>query len=182
MKTLLFKPPWTIYLRPRAVLESRTLKIVCNLAPVMDYDVFRSASGLRGSNLVDPYRCFNRTTCTRGYTPESHSPNPEVSEIRPSFEIKFLGFFLFWEVVSLSTCSNPLTRTLELCVDGHAKVHPLHQSNSAPPFRSKLCHQYTSLHHCGRRSRLILFHLHPLQRFHLAFSVWAHADAQRACN
>ena len=34
---------------------------------------------LRGLDLDDPYHCFNRTTCTRGYlTPEIHSPYPEV--------------------------------------------------------------------------------------------------------
>ena len=34
---------------------------------------------LRGFNLVDPYHFFNRTTCTRtDFTPEIHSPDPEV--------------------------------------------------------------------------------------------------------
>ena len=32
---------------------------------------FEMGNRLRGFNLVDPYHCFNRTTCRRGYfTPE----------------------------------------------------------------------------------------------------------------
>ena len=47
----------------------------------------------RGFNIVYPYHCFNRTTCTRAcFTPEMHSPHSvfiSFFEIRPSFELKF---------------------------------------------------------------------------------------------
>ena len=59
---------------------------------------------LRAFNLADPYQYFNRTTCTRRhFTPEIDSPNPEVSEIKPGFDIEFFSFFF-----SVKLCLCPL--------------------------------------------------------------------------
>ena len=56
---------------------------------------------LRGLNLAHPYHCFNRTTCTRGhFTPVIHSPDPEISEIRPGFELKCFCFLFRGSCVS----------------------------------------------------------------------------------
>ena len=49
MKNLLLKSPLMIFFRPLAVSEERTLKIACNLTPMMECDVFRSAIDLADS-------------------------------------------------------------------------------------------------------------------------------------
>ena len=43
IKTLLLRSPLMIFLRPLAMSESRPGKLVCNFAPVIENDVFRSA-------------------------------------------------------------------------------------------------------------------------------------------
>ena len=108
----------------------------------------------RGFSLVDPCHRGNLTICTRGYfTPENHSPDPEVSEIRPGFELKCFSFFF-----SLGSCvslhlflalrqehSNSVWKSgylpdMQQCeVDRQTSGPTLQQANSAPLVRSRWC-------------------------------------------
>ena len=82
-----------MFLMPLAIWESRSSKFVFNSAPVIVFDVFSSAVDFRGLNLVNPNHFFNWTTYTWEYfTPEIHSPDPNVSEIRRSFDFKLCSF------------------------------------------------------------------------------------------
>ena len=137
-----------IFLGPHAVVESSTLKLVCNFAPILVYDVFRSAI-----DFADSYHCCNWTTCTRGYfTPEIYSSDPDVSEIRPSFELKFFSY-LFWTVhkniTTLCGCLGIFRPCSIFSTAGMDKAsgHPLQQTNSAPLFQSRWCHHYSVRHH-----------------------------------
>ena len=141
-KTLLLKFPLMIFWRPLDIQASRSMKFCLQLAPLIVHDVFRSAT-----DSVDPtslIHCFNRTTCTCSlFTSEIRSPDPQISETKPCFELK-CSASSSWEVVSPSTCSGSSTRTstfcggqrisstVKKCCTGQASGHPLQQTNSAP--------------------------------------------------
>ena len=121
LKTLLVKSPLMIFFKPLAILESTTSKFVCNYVPVTECDVFRSAEDFVGFNVVDPYTCFKRTTCTPGHvTPDIHSADPGFSEIRPDLSFSAvagklrLSLHLFWLLHSImrTFCGCPyISRT-----------------------------------------------------------------------
>ena len=148
MKTLLLKSPIMTCLRPLATLESRTSKCVCNFAPVTVYDFFRSARDFADSNLTDPYHCFNRTT--RGYfPPEIHSPDLEISDIRPGFELKFVSFLCLGTCVPLSTCSGSSTRTFEFVCGCRCISQTCSTVRTVEMDRQAVtrCYKQTRLHH-----------------------------------
>ena len=79
---------------------------------------------LRGFNLVDRNRCFCQTTCTRGYTtPEIQSPDPEISDIKPGFQLKFFRFLFSGMLCLTPLVQAPPARTL---VFSAARVSPGH--------------------------------------------------------
>ena len=87
-----------VFLKPLAILETRTSKLLCNSAPVKDFAV-----SLRALELVDPDHRFYRTTYTPGYfTPEIPAPDPEISEIWPGFELELFRIVLLGSGISQS--------------------------------------------------------------------------------
>ena len=80
--------------------------------------------------------------------PEIYSPDPELSEIRPGFELKSFSIFFFCEVVSLSLHGSS-TGTIENCVavwvspemDRQA-VARCDKRSRVPPLQLRWYHQY----------------------------------------
>ena len=81
-------------------------------------NLFRSANRHYGFNLADPYHCFIRTTCTRGYfTPEINSQDHEISENQATLRTR-----VFQLPSSGTLCLSPLILApppnfSEMCVD-----------------------------------------------------------------
>ena len=153
-------------------------------APPLAFDCRACKRLLRGFNTVDPHNCFNRTTCTRGYfTPVIQWPNPEVSEIKESFELKFLGVLFLGSYVclSLSTCSGSSTRTIGTL--SPAAPHELGSTisnkvvSSVPTLPGSMCEL---IFPCASTPALERY------PFHLGSTLWfrkhATTHCQRACN
>ena len=58
------------------------------------------SNGVFTNSISMIHHCFNRATCRRYFTPEIHSPDPEISAIRPGFELKFFSLLPLRSCVS----------------------------------------------------------------------------------
>ena len=90
MKTLFLNSPLMIYfLETTRYFGIKNLKVFLQLVPSDRIRRLEIGTTIRGFSVVDSHHCFNRTTCThRHFYPEIHSPDPEVSEIKPSNRIQ----------------------------------------------------------------------------------------------
>ena len=116
MKTLLLKSPSMIFLRQLAILESGTSMVVCYLAPVTEYGVFRSAV-----NFADSISLIHIVASTGRLAHEGTSLLRFIRQIlkfQARLRTQVFQLLSFWESVCLSlfTSSGSSTRTLEVCV------------------------------------------------------------------
>ena len=133
----------------RCLLNREPRNLFATWPRVKKYDVLRSAKDFAQISLVDPYRWFIRTSCTREcFTRQT--PHPESFEIKPSFDVKLPRF------LSLSTCPGSSTGRCEVCA--HVRVSPRQagtvelirwtstvcSKRSRPHFQSWVYHQYLS--------------------------------------
>ena len=124
--------------------------------------------------------------------PEIHSPDPEISEIRSGFELKFFSFFFSWKMclsLHLFWLHHRKIRTLSGCprISGHAVIFELlrwtgkRSPAATNELRSTLSIKVVSsvpfppLPVAADPGRF--FHMHPLLSLndilHLADTVWA---------
>ena len=113
IKTLLLKSPLMIFMRTLATLNQGPSKFVCNFAPVIVYQDLRSTRDFADSiSLTHTIASIGRLAHEDRFAPQIHSPDSEISDIRPGSEFKFLSLVSGWE---LCVCLSPCIRTVCGC-------------------------------------------------------------------
>ena len=145
MKT---QSPLRMFLRPLAIMESRTTKFVCN-------DVFRSA--------IDVADLISLIHTTASIGPLTHEDSSLLKFLKSGpFQTQLFGLpFFFWNVVSLSLhsfwllsknirtfCGGPdVSKTRSSVRTVEMETQTLLQSTSVPPLQFICWHKCPFLHH-----------------------------------
>ena len=120
--------PVKISLRPLAMFDSRTSKLICNVALVIVFDVFSSATDFADSiSLIQVPASIGRLAPED--TSEIHLPNPQFSDFQQGFEVKFFHFLFL--VFLASRSGSPGQAVLKAKCGLQASGHPVLQTNSA---------------------------------------------------
>ena len=153
--------PLITFFRPNRYFRIENREVCLQPVPGDSIRHLQIGNRLRGCNLVDPYNCFNRTTCTRGY----FTPKKLTRQILKFLKSGQASNSSFLSVLLLGSCLSLhllwlLNRNMRtLCVDvpvspEHAVVFcellrwtGKHATNDlGSTLSSKWCHQYPLCH------------------------------------
>ena len=120
------------------------------------------------------------------FTPQIHSPDPNISEIKPGLELKFFSF-PYSEKLCLSACFVPSTRTVDVRVSPRheAIFELLRWTGTRSPVTNELgSTTYPCLHYLWQhiQADVLPYASTPvLEReiLHLACKVWAQEHAKK---